>query len=324
MLSLIAQAISSAMNLSQGKSTVQPQDKTKAEIRHIIEKFLSDCHLDFAIVPFEKEFYQECCDEVLRRGYSMGTEEHSLRRCLHVGVGITTTAYAHLPRRDTQMFIAIYTGLLVYVDDACQRDVNLVKQFNRRFITGQPQADPILDSLAKHLHEFPDHYDPFVADLMLTSTLNFITAQVLEWELKSMRVPNDANKFLSFTRILSGASEPFALFVFPADIPFQSHIHSLPEVMVYSTEANDVFSYYKEVVAGETANYVSTVANCRQVSKIEALRILADDIAAASNLAVKMLKNCPEAHEAYLKFAQGYADFHFSSPRYKLEDLFRD
>ena len=113
--------------------------------------------------------------------------------------------------------------------------------------------------------------------------------------------------------------------------------------MVYSTEAkyvsspfipafcstdhfnfSDVFSYYKEVVAGETANYVSTVANCRQVSKIEALRILADDIAAASNLAVKMLKNCPEAHEAYLKFAQGYADFHFSSPRYKLEDLFRD
>lgn len=101
---------------------------------------------------------------------------------------MATTAYAHLPNESTRIFIALYTAFLIYLDDVFQKDVDRVSVFNDRFIQGQPQEDPVLDSFAALLHEIPNHYGRVVSNIMLTSTLNLVNALLLEHETQTMPV----------------------------------------------------------------------------------------------------------------------------------------
>jgi len=104
------------------------------------------------------------------------------------GVVMATTAYAHLNNKSTQILIALYTAFLIYLDDVFQHDVELVYCFNERFILCQAQDDPVLDGFASLLHEFPQHFGRVVSNIMITSTLNLVTALLLEFETQDMKV----------------------------------------------------------------------------------------------------------------------------------------
>ncbi len=86
---------------------------------------------------------------------------------------------------------------------------------------------------------------------------------------------------------------------------------------------SDVLSFYKEEIVGEQANFVTNMANCHKISKIESLRKLAEDTAADALRALKIVSGHPGAHKAAQAFVQGYVDFHLASPRYELTELFR-
>ncbi|TFK66361.1 terpenoid synthase, partial [Pluteus cervinus] len=288
-------------------------------VRPIFERFASDCGVNYSMVPFSKEFYDACCEDGRRRDIPVD----SLLPYIHVGSCLINMAYGYLPDQSTQTFLALYTALLVYVDDAFFDDIDAIRYFHKRFITGQPQATPALDSLVKLLQEVPEHYDDLAANIILTSSLNFITAPVFDYDLKSTTIPPRANKFVYFSRLLSGAAEAFALFIFPRGIPFQAYAYALPELMVFASGCNDVLSFYKEEAVGEMANFVSHIAGCNQVNKIVALQALANDNAAAINLAANLLKGSDKAaHDTMKTWLQGYINFHFSCGRYKLHELF--
>ncbi len=111
-----------------------------------------------------------------------------LRPCIPGGVIMATTAYAHLDDQPTQIFIALYTALLIFLDDAFQEDVELVASFNSRFIRKEPQRHANLDVFAHLLHEMPSRFSSVAANIMVTSTLNLVTALALEHEMSSMMV----------------------------------------------------------------------------------------------------------------------------------------
>lgn len=115
-----------------------------------------------------------------------------------------------------------------------------MESFNRRLITNQAQGQPQLDQFAALLREMPVVFgNTIVANVMTTSTLNFMTAQLLEHEInnlpnrQSSRVQPSAPGFPTFCRVMTGASETYALFAFPPGMAVSGHIQALPDIMTF-------------------------------------------------------------------------------------------
>lgn len=84
---------------------------------------------------------------------------------------------------------------------------------------------------------------------------------------------------------------------------------------------SDVLSFYKEELAGETANHVSIVARCEGKTKEEVLRRITEDTVACHSRLQKILMNDREASEILDQLFEGYVSFHASLGRYRLEEL---
>ncbi|KAF8957808.1 isoprenoid synthase domain-containing protein [Flammula alnicola] len=302
---------------------VKPRASKKEVIRNIIGDLLIKCQIPYVVTPYDQELHDLCCAVARERGYPMGTDRSvpSLLPFIQSGVIIASVAYGHLESEATRVFISLYTAFLVYVDDAYQRDVQRVSVFNERFVLREPQEDPVLDGLADWLHEIPKHYERVAANIILTATLNLINASLLEFQTKGMQASIYAKGYPGFTRAMSGASEAYALMIFPPTVPLQSYIQALPELVAYIGYGNDVLSFYKEELAGETVNYISVLARCHGLSKMEAFERLATDVVGAQTQISVILETDKEAFEAWQKFKAGYVGFHTSFDRYLLDDL---
>ena len=84
---------------------------------------------------------------------------------------------------------------------------------------------------------------------------------------------------------------------------------------------SDIFSFYKEELAGESINFVSTMAESRKQTKVEVLQQLADEAVETYMEVVSVLARRPEALEAFQNFARGYVYFHIANKRYKITKL---
>ena len=83
---------------------------------------------------------------------------------------------------------------------------------------------------------------------------------------------------------------------------------------------SDLFSFYKEVEAGETDNYISQVAAAQGKSQVEVLQNLADRVIEVDRRNKALLGDAPE-RQAWESFIAGYFEFHLHIPRYRLRDL---
>ncbi|KAF8874411.1 isoprenoid synthase domain-containing protein [Infundibulicybe gibba] len=288
--------------------------------RNTIRSFLRRCGLVHKVVPYDQEFSELCCAEAVQRGYQM-TGPRSLRPFIPGGVVMATTAYAHLTDKSAQIFISLYTSFLIYLDDVFQHDITAVKEFNERFIWNLPQRDPVLNDFANLLFGLPLYFERIVSNMIITSTLNLVTALSLEYETQGMQLHQCATGYPTFSRIMSGASEAYGLFTFPRGLPIQAYIQALPDLMIYINNGNDVLSFYKEELAGEGLNRVSLLADCYATSKQEALDTLVDGAVNANDRVLQILAPYPGACLAYQHFRQGYIGFHASLARYKLGEL---
>ena len=156
------------------------------DIREAIKDLLVRCNLSFAAIPYDHEFHNACCDVARSKGYAI--DAPSLQPFIPGGVVIATTTYAHLENKSIQIIIALYTAFLIYIDDVHQNDVEGIYGFNERFVLCQPQDDPVLESLASLLRELPKHFGRVSSNMMISSTLNFVTSLILDYETKDMPV----------------------------------------------------------------------------------------------------------------------------------------
>lgn len=149
---------------------------------------LEQCNVAYQIAPFDEGLYQECIDEVRQRGYPMDSD---FRPYLWYGVVYAANTRRHLPHRPTQIWIVLYIACTIYIDDVSDRfpeEMANIYIFNDRFIRKETQENPILDAFADILRRVSDLYLPVASHLITTSTLNFITAMMLEHETKHMKV----------------------------------------------------------------------------------------------------------------------------------------
>ena len=101
---------------------------------------------------------------------------------------MASAGYAHLESRPTQVFIALYNAFVIWIDDAYAQDVTGVDSFNERFVNGRQQANEGLDGFDRLLRETNLHFHGIQANVILTSSLNFSTSILLEFETQRMPV----------------------------------------------------------------------------------------------------------------------------------------
>jgi hypothetical protein len=158
--------------------------------RENIGSLLEQCHVLYEVIPFDEELFQECIDDAMGRGYPVDGDQ-SLRTFLREGVVYAATAGMHLPHRPTQIWIALYTSCAIYVDEAADlfpEEMPHVYLFNDRFIRKEPQGNGVLDAFADIMRRASDLYRPVASHLITTSTQNFVAANLLEYETRSMQV----------------------------------------------------------------------------------------------------------------------------------------
>ena len=141
-------------------------------------------HLPFPTYTCDTEFLDLVKIEAAARKIDL----QMLGPFLPGGIAMATTAYKHLKSDASRVVIALYTALIIYVDDKFASNMMPVLEFNRRFCCGLPQLHPILESLAKILQEMSWHFEVVPSNLIVTSGLNLVTALLIETETQNMKV----------------------------------------------------------------------------------------------------------------------------------------
>lgn len=294
-----------------------------ASIRQTIAKFIQRCGLQYTPVVIDQALYTECCQEAINRGFPMSGGDYSIRSYMGTGVAMSSIAYGHLADHATRMWICLFTAVGTCIDDTLNRGQNMdhLYHFNERFLNCQTQGDPVLNAWDILLREAPHHYSPLVSNLITTSALDFISGLLLEYETKDMEVSKEAPSYPEYSRLLSGLAHGFGFFVFPSTLPLREYIQCMPDLMFFLNHANDILSYYKEEIEGDTTNYLSLLAASRGFTKQDALDEVISKTVQAHNNILKCLEQHSEAYEAYASSCHGYIKFHAALRRYKLKDI---
>jgi hypothetical protein len=317
-------------------------------IRPTISRFLARCNVQYDVVPFDHVYYQECIDTLTQQGNAISSSDpFSILTCLRQGTvyGATSGAYLSGTDRALQIWVGIFTGYAICIDDIPGRfpeEMPNIRAFNDRFMRGEKQGNTMLDGFAATLREIPRVFGGSVsANLVTTSILNFVTANVLEWETRDMKISHTAKQYPTYQRVLSGVGEAYAFMMFPSDFPFGEYIQAIPEMIHFIHNLNDILSFYKEELAGESNNQISMIAARKGISRVEALEELADTTGELYERIVSILDGSPSsgagisdreggndatrglsrACEAFKQYVKGYVRFHTSLERYRLTEL---
>jgi hypothetical protein len=156
------------------------------DVRETIHSFLEQCKIPYPRVVYDEDLDRLTREDLTRRGCPL-SGPYSVVPYIPASVSIAAFAYAHTPR-DTQIFVSVYTTLLIYIDDTYSEDASGVQDFNTRLVLGQKQRDATLQCLADFIHEIPQRYGYIASNTMITSTLNLVTASLVEHKTKSMPV----------------------------------------------------------------------------------------------------------------------------------------
>ncbi|KAG1736675.1 isoprenoid synthase domain-containing protein [Suillus paluster] len=293
-----------------------------ASIRQAITNFLQCCGLQYMDIAINKACYSECCQEAISRGFPMDGN-YSIRPYMGVGVAIMSNAYAHLPDCAIRMWICLFTTISTSIDDLMERGEDLVHlyRFNERFASSQPQGDPVLNALNVLLWDIACLYAPPVLNLIVASSLNFMSSIVLDNETKDMQISAQTPLYPEYSRLLLGLADAYGFFIFPSTLPLQKYVQCMPDLMTVINHTNDILSYYKEEIEGDTANYLLLMAASRALTKQDALHEVIKKTVRAYHNVLEFLRPQTEAYEAYVSFFDGYVKFHAALRRYKLEEI---
>ncbi|KAH9944603.1 isoprenoid synthase domain-containing protein [Amylocystis lapponica] len=251
------------------------------------------------------------------------TNQAAVRPHVVTAITLTITAYAHITAIETKLSIALFTVIILSLDDPEIMDSVASHEFHYKFCAGGLQNDPgLFGQLVKLLREMWEHYPRFSASAISSSALQFVNMTLLENETKNAVLSADARPFLEHRRTLSATAEAYTCFIWEnAKFPdVTAFMQAIPDTMLYVGYVNDILSFYKEELAGETGNYIGDRASLSGKMPLEILQEVIDDTVAAVERIREILGEGP-ARDAWEGFAAGYISVHTMSPRYRLQEI---
>ncbi|KAF8480571.1 isoprenoid synthase domain-containing protein [Gautieria morchelliformis] len=219
--------------------------------------------------------------------------------------------------------IALYTWYSVYVDDMAPKNPSSFIEFEQRFLSGRPQLDPVLDAFASVLLRMWDLYDPLCANSIIIAAFELINISCIEPEIEKLPLVRGAEQFSWFVRQRDGLGPAYALMSFTksSQINMMEYIQAVPVMDRWICLTNDILSFHKENLGGETATYIHTRAYIENKAPLQVLAEIAEEMRTAINEIHLTLSDSPRALRAWQVFERGYITWHMTQDRYKLNDL---
>lgn len=155
-----------------GLTPVTSRKEHFEKLRDTVKYFMDSLDVPFVSDANDQTFYNHCIENMVQRGWSQKTIS-AARIFLLPSLAIARTAYAHLSNYSTQIFIAIYTTLMIYLDDIASKDkqnIELLKSFSKVLLSEQPHGHEVLDAISDILREIPQHYGEVAGSIILSSS----------------------------------------------------------------------------------------------------------------------------------------------------------
>ncbi|GBE86169.1 predicted protein [Sparassis crispa] len=270
--------------------------------RQAIGDFLDRIRFTATPYPHDPELVSRVYDIVRTWDAAASLHPHVL-----TAIGGTITAYGHITNIDTKVQIVLFTTIILALDDPVILDSTPSREFHRMFSAGAAESggSDLLGELRRLLPRMWDHYSRFAASAIVTSALDFMNVTILENETKEMTLSSDGAPFLVYRRTKTATAEAYAHFIWEkARFPEVGiYIQAVPDVMVYVNCVNDILSFYKEELAGETGNYIGDRSAIEGRPALDTLRELIDETVAASER-IRHILGEGEARDAWERLHQ--------------------
>ncbi|SCO06162.1 uncharacterized protein FFMR_12954 [Fusarium fujikuroi] len=132
--------------------------------------------------------------------------------------------------------------------------------FHERFCADEKQSIPLLQTSADLMKLTFKYWDPLIANFIVTASLNFLNSNALEArdEFHTIELTKADRSWAWFLREKDGVGEVYAWFTFPKALfpDISLFLEVVPDLCIWIGLTNDVLSFYKEELAGETHNYI--------------------------------------------------------------------
>ncbi|KAF8067792.1 isoprenoid synthase domain-containing protein [Lyophyllum atratum] len=223
-----------------------------------------------------------------------------------------------------QLQIARFTWFMLYLDDLCHKFPSSLERFQRHVLTSDAAQAPILRCFQDHLTDMYHSWDAIPANCIILSAMEYVNGCALEEmpAIRGMELSNAAHSWPYYLRAKTGVAGAYSFMIFPMDTnpDISVYIQVIGDISLFIDLTNDILSFYKEHLAGETNNYVHNRAYVTQKSIYDTLRDVARDALAAHARVTRILQST-DAYNSWKSFVNGYLAFHVTQERYLLCDL---
>ncbi|PYH37213.1 terpenoid synthase [Aspergillus neoniger CBS 115656] len=254
-----------------------------------------------------------------------GLPEDTIPHFVDTGKVLARCFYPSLSR-DLQISIGVLTAYVFSIDDQCA-DPEFREQLKpcRTVFLGKSSTNlQYIKGLYKTLHDIVSQYEWYAGDMIINSTMDFLSINIVEAERTGEFVVSPSTKlFPDFLRRKSGIGEAYAFFYFPkSDWKLGDYFTLIPDIAGIIEQLNDVLSFYKESVLGnEPGTWIRQTSVCRGISEYEVFQERVDQCLGS----IRRLRAACEGNPRLLKtvneFINGYPLFHLNAGRYKLDQF---
>ncbi|KAJ7050040.1 isoprenoid synthase domain-containing protein [Mycena amicta] len=226
---------------------------------------------------------------------------------------------------DTQLQIAKFTWFMLYIDDLANNMSSALEDFQLKLLRHERPDHPVLQHFAGHLSDMYRFWDRIPANSITTAAHEFITGCALEIhpEICAIKLDLSSKSWPYFLRAKTGVAPAYAFMIFRTiSANMSQYMQVIPDVCLFIDITNDVLSFYKEELVGETANYIHNRARVTKKPPLSVLAEVAEEALAARDRVTAVLRACgSEGLHAWVTFVQGYLAFHVTQDRYRLKEL---
>ncbi|KAJ6496165.1 isoprenoid synthase domain-containing protein [Mycena sanguinolenta] len=265
--------------------------------------------------------------EVIARlsAWSLGIEhDHQSLFVARCCVGIADYAYRNHSFQN-KIYISLLSWFSMTIDDRVTNMRVPLERFHERLLDGKPQLDPLLDHLALLLKDTTQFWDPVCSTAIICSFLEFVASTLIQDrdEMKAKRGAVESPSWPEYIRAKDGEPDAYAYMIFPRDMcpDVSVYIQAIPDICTFINYNNDVLSFYKEELAGETHNLVHARAQASGNSPLAELALVAEECLAATCRVRAILRGKGKYEEAWVAFERGYVTFHTAGKRYRLGEI---
>ncbi|KAI1079857.1 hypothetical protein F5B20DRAFT_155536 [Whalleya microplaca] len=213
-------------------------------LRPLISSFVSSLGYEKAPTTSNDTFWTAINQRIAETGVPCPKDSHSYR-CFQVGSTYSLVCFPNHPL-DIQVYIGIYTWLAIVMDDEVARSLGDFEQFHERFAAGKPQPTVLLENWAELMRSSFDYWDPVIASFIVTSSLNYVNAGVMEArsEFRRLTPTKGGQSWPWYLRDKDGVAEAYAYFTFAKALcpDISCFIEAIPDLTKFIALTNDILS----------------------------------------------------------------------------------